>query len=292
MNESWLRWEHQASMSLNLDFPEDGEFSRAIRREPEIDLPLAFLEIARDAQPGLSFDPTLEWIDRRAAELSSPLARSRNHRQMLRELGRCLAGTHGLHGSREAFEDPQSSYLNRVIATGVGIPISLSIVYVAVAERAGVDLAGVASPMHFLCRHESPEGPLFVDAFNQGRIMEYSQCIDWLEELTQADGDLLHASLEPARPRDILMRMLNNLKSVHVRRQNWTAAWQVQRRLTALDPEQYEARRDLGFIALKSQHVGLAYDLLQSCLNVAPESDVEALEKHVAAAARMLAQLN
>ena len=151
---------------MNLDFPQDDEFSKLLRRQREINLSLVALEIARDAYPQLDFAHSLCWIAKRGSELIAPAARCQSDRALLRELGRSLAGTHGLHGDKEAFHRPEASYLHRVIETGVGIPISLSIVYSAVAEEAGIQLSGVAAPMHFLTRYDGAGGTFFVDAFN------------------------------------------------------------------------------------------------------------------------------
>ena len=211
---------------------------------------------------------------------------------MLKELSRCLSGTHGLHGDREAFQRAESSYINRVIETGVGIPITLSLVYVAVAQQAGVDLEGVAAPMHFLTRLETIEGPLFVDAFHQGDVLSYDECCTWLESLSGLDFDQIESSLEPAHPREIVIRMLNNLKALQVKQEQWNQVWHVQRRLAALHPGAYDHRRDLALIALKSNHPGQAIDLLEGCLKSCPPDDTPVLQGHLLAAERMLADLN
>ncbi|MBI1345708.1 tetratricopeptide repeat protein [bacterium] len=280
-------------MQLELDFPEDREFRRLLSRQRNVDVVLASLEIARDAYPQLTFDRTLEWLDRRAAEVGHSISLQGTEKNTLRAMGRCLAGTHGLHGDREAFSRAESSYIHRVIETGVGIPISLSVVYVAVAQRAGIDLAGVASPMHFLARFDGSRETYFVDPFNQGRILKYDRCLDWLAEMTELPIDDIEPMLEPARPRDIIIRMLNNLKSVHVQQDDWEATWKVQRRLTALEPNRFDQRRDLALVAMKSHRLGLAVDLLNDCLEHAPDEEAEEiLIYHRDAAERLLSQWN
>jgi regulator of sirC expression with transglutaminase-like and TPR domain len=267
-------------MRLDLNFPDDVEFSRLVARQPEIDLVRVALELARDAYPELNFRHTLEWLGKRGDELSDALHVASSDREVLQAVGRCLAGTHGLHGDREAFSRAESSYLHRVIETGVGIPISLSTVYVAVAQRAGLDLHGVASPMHFLVRFDGTLQTYFLDAFNQGRILKYDRCLDWLQRMTDMPPDEIEPFLEPATPRDIVIRMLNNLKSVYVQQDDWQAVWPVQRRLTALQPTQYDQRRDLALVALKSMRIGLAIDLLDQCAKDAPDADAAEVVKH------------
>jgi regulator of sirC expression with transglutaminase-like and TPR domain len=221
-------------MSVDLDFSSDPEFCKLLARRQDVDLTRVALELARDGQPKLDFEHTIGWIDKRAQELRSHIIRARSDREMLRELVRCLAGTHGLHGDKQAFQRAECSYINRVIETGVGIPISLSVVYVAVAQAAGLELTGVAAPMHFLTRFDTVQGPLFVDAFHSGQVLNYDDCIEWIESLTGLTSDEIERSLEPAPLREVVIRMLNNLKSLHVAQEDWEQAWFVQRRLLAL----------------------------------------------------------
>ena len=279
-------------MTVDLEFSRDTEFCKLLLRDSDVDLTLVALELARDAQPKLDFAHTLEWIAKRAGEVGSHLTRAKNDRAMLSELSRCLSGTHGLHGDKEAFYRAECSYINRVIETGVGIPISLSLVYVAVAQRAGLELEGVAAPMHFLTRLDTIEGPLFVDAFHAGQVLDLDDCRTWLESLSGLTNDEIESSLEPATPREVVVRMLNNLKAVHVKQEQWQEAWDVQRRLTALHPAASEHRRDLAIIALKSNRPGQAIDLLEACLKTCSNRDRGMLQSHLRVAERLLATFN
>ena len=260
-------------MAVEIDFSRDPEFCKLLARRQDVDLTRVALELARDAQPKLDFDHTLAWIGKRADELRSHIIRARSDREMLRELVRCLAGTHGLHGDKQAFQRAECSYINRVIETGVGIPISLSVVYVAVAQAAGLELTGVAAPMHFLTRFDTIQGPLFVDAFHAGQVLNYEDCMEWIESLSGLTSDEIERSLEPALPREVVIRMLNNLKALHVMQEDWEQAWLVQRRLLALHTEAFDHRRDLALIAIKSNRPGVAIDLLQTCLKDCSPTD-------------------
>lgn len=275
-----------------LDFGRDLEFARLIARDPDTDLILVGLEIARDAFPALDFAHTVEWISRRAREVTAARPRMTSDRAVLEELSRCLFGRHGLHGNREAFQRAESSYLHRVVETGVGIPISLSLVYQAVARTAGIELNGVAAPLHFLTRFETAEGPLFLDAFHAGQILNEGECVAWLKSLSGMKLGEIERSLEPAGPRSVVIRLLNNLKSLHVRQEDWSAAWNVQRRLTALHPGAYEHQRDLALIAVKSLHPGQALDLLDECLRHCPRSEQAALREQRLLAEKLLADCN
>lgn len=279
-------------MSVDLDFSRDPEFCKLLARRQEIDLTRAALELARDAQPNLDFDHTLSWIRKRAEELRSHILRVRSDREMLRELVRCLAGTHGLHGDKQAFQRAECSYINRVIETGVGIPISLSVVYVAVAQSAGLELTGVAAPMHFLTRFDTVQGPLFVDAFHAGQVLNYDDCIEWMESLSGLTSDEIEKSLEPAEPREVVIRMLNNLKALHVTQEDWEPAWHVQRRLLALHANTFEHRRDLALIAIKSNRPGIAIDLLETCLKDCSPKDRPMIQSQLHVAEHQMSRWN
>ena len=279
-------------MDINTDFSGDPEFCKFLSRRDDVDLTRAALELVRDAQPHLDFDHTIQWILKRAEEVRSHIVRTRDDRRMLQELVRCLNGTHGLHGDKQAYQRAECSYINRVIETGVGIPISLSVVYVAVGQAAGIDLVGVASPMHFLTRLETVQGPLFVDAFHSGQILNYDECLEWLETLSGLSGEDLERSLEEASPREIIVRMLNNLKALHVTQESWEQAWFVQRRLLVLHSRSVDHRRDLAILSLKTNRPGVAIDLLETCLKDCSPKDRPLLESQLQVAEHQLSRWN
>ncbi|MGE3315004.1 MAG: SirB1 family protein, partial [Planctomycetaceae bacterium] len=192
----------------------------------------------------------------------------------------------------QAYEKPDSSFLNRIIETSSGLPIGLSILYMAVAERVRVDLRGVSAPRHFLLRYESAEGPLYIDAFSGGRVIDESECSGWISELSGLNGRKLAAALKPVDARTIVIRMLNNLKALYVRLDKWPAAWKVQHRLSKLLPASYDERRDLALIALRANRTGQAIDLLKSCLKTCAETEREVLQSHLDEAGGQLARWN
>ena len=268
-------------MPVNGHYDCDCEFFKLLTRRCDVDLTTVALELARDAYPHLNFRPTLDWCDARAEDLSGPVARAKSEHDVLAELGRCLAQENGIFGDKQSYERTDGSYLHRVIETKRGIPISLSLLYMAVGERLGLDLKGVSAPMHFLARYESVDGPLFIDAFSCGRVMTYKECKTWLADLTGLPRDGLRSALRPVDARTVVIRMLNNLKALYLNQQSWLAAWKVQHRLAALQPASYQERRDLALISLYAERPGPAVDLLNSCLRTCPDAEREMLEQHL-----------
>ncbi len=274
------------------DFSADVEFSKLLLRDSDADLTIVALEIARDANPALQFEPTLGWIADRAQELIGRAAGAWSEADALRSLCALLSETHGLRGSEEAYQFAESSYLPEVIVRKRGIPISLSILYMAVANSAGLELKGIAAPQHFLTRFSGVEEPLFINAFAGGQVMDQAETLHFLNELTGMPESELTPCLKPADTRAIVIRMLNNLKVLHAKNENWTASWSVQQRLAALKPASYEERRDLAFIALKAERTQDAVSLLEDCLAECPSSQRDLLEQHLNQAKRQFAKWN
>ena len=152
----------------------------------------------------------------------------------------------------------------------------------AICEKLSIDLKGVAAPMHFMTRLETIEGPVFFDAFSGNRIMSFDEAVDWLCQITKWPADQVETCLEPASERDIIIRMLMNLKSYYAMREQWDAAWIVLNRLAALSPSDYSTRRDLAFTAGRANHTGTAIRLLKSLLRHCPHEERQAIQDELA----------
>ena len=265
-------------MSSENDYNCDTQFVKLMTRQTDVDLTTAALELSRDVSPNLDFQETFSWIDDRAKELSGCVACSNTERDALQELSRFIAEGQGIYGEKDCYDRPQSSYLDRVIETKRGIPIALSLLYMAIGKRVGIELKGVAAPAHFLVRYESVEGPLFLDPFFRGRLFTFSECRQWLGNFTGLPSQAIESALKPVGPRKIILRMLNNLKKVYGDKKYWSAARMVQHRLTALEPASYRQRKDLAVFSLRANRPGEAIDLLESCLRSCSNDEKKTLE--------------
>ncbi len=262
-------------------FREDSEFLKLCDRQDEVDLTLAALELARDYYTDLDFDHSLQWIDERADEIRRELYACRTPAGQAEVLAEWLGQRHGLRGASQAYLNAEGSFLNSVIETGQGIPISLSIAYLAVARRAGIDLQGVATPAHFLTRLETIEGPVFVDAYTPGHFLSYDECVDWIQTIADCSRRDARSGMKPVGHRAIIHRMLNNLKVLYVEQHQWAHALRIQNRLLLLNPAQYASRRDLALISLKAGRPGEALALLRRLLPSAPEPEQETLQQQI-----------
>jgi regulator of sirC expression with transglutaminase-like and TPR domain len=208
--------------------------------QSDASLPLfeAALSIAQDRYPDLPMAELLARVDafaltlrRRIEPIGRPAAR-------VQALGEYFADQLGFRGNANDYYDPDNSYLNRVIERRVGIPISLSVLYIEISEQAGVPACGVGFPGHFLVRHDLPEGALMVDVFAGARVLSQEELEYRL--LPYAGGDvrgasrLLPGQLAATAPRLILARMLRNLQAIHAERGDADALRAVERRLSML----------------------------------------------------------
>lgn len=273
-------------------FQQDVEFTKLLVGRRDVDLIVAALELARDADPELSFQPTIDWIQQRADQLTLAVASSSSEKEMLDRIVQNLSIEHGLRGDEDCFDHAESSFLPQVIATGRGLPVTLSLLYCEIANRLGLPLELAPAPQHVVCRLPVNDSVLYVDPFTEGRVISEAECLAWLGVRTQLAPHILLPTLKPASPRIIIERMLLNLKHLYVRHSNWVALWPVQYRLTALNPGSLEACRDLGLIAAHAGRHGIAVTLLQECLPRLNDQDKDIVKAQIAESARRVASWN
>ena len=272
--------------------PLAGEFWKLACGRRDVDLTGCALEIAADHDPDCDPEAVRAWAFDRADEVRGAVAAAADGRAALHALADALCGRHGLCGDEAAFDDPAGSLLHRVIAGTPGLPIALAILYIDVANRAGLALAGVNAPHHFLTRLDDPGGPLFCDPYHDGRVLSEDAAVEFLMTRCDLAPAEIADSLRPADPKTVVVRVLNNLKAQHARREDWAAAWAVQQRLAALRPGDYEQRRDLALIALHADRPGQAVDLLEDIIPCAPDDERVALRRHLARAVAELSRWN
>jgi regulator of sirC expression with transglutaminase-like and TPR domain len=220
--------------------------------DDRLDLLLGTVMIARDSYPLLRFAE----LRRRLDDLAAPLVHERL--MDLRVTERCsrlatyLYGECGFRGNTEDFHDPRNSFINEVLDRRVGIPISLAIVYIEVARRCGMTVSGVGFPGHFLVRLDDPthNEALIADPFGGGVALDRAA----LERLLSQSGGpkkLESSMLIPASTRQILARMLMNLRAIYANRGDYARLLLVLDRLIDLMPEVANELRDRGLLWAK-----------------------------------------
>ncbi|MFO0593072.1 MAG: transglutaminase-like domain-containing protein [Polyangiaceae bacterium] len=214
----------------------------AARPEAELDLAEAALLIAEPDYPGLDvahYIAALDELGKRALEI----AKQPSDRPAIERVLRFLYEDQRFRGNADDYYDPKNSFLNEVLDRRTGIPITLAVVILEVCKRAGVEAQGVAFPGHFLVRSPAPNGLFIADPF-EGRLLTQADLRNLLARTPGGARDPDARMLEPATVRQILVRMLNNLRGVYTSRGERAKEKEVLERLYILSPTD-EVKRDL-----------------------------------------------
>lgn len=257
----------------------------------DVDVADVALGLARDEFPALCISQYLGEFDHLADRLRTRLRGPLCVR--VAALTDLLFHQEGFRGDAERYYDPDNSYLNRVIDRRLGLPITLSVIAVAVGARAGLQVEGVGLPGHFIARAvDGPQVVLF-DPFNGGRALTVADCERMVEKSTGQPFEAVPEALGPTAAGPIVRRMLTNLKSVYLRQGDFNRAARVTRRIMQLEPDNVAERRDLGVCLMQSGQPGAAIDLLQAYLGHSPaNADAEMVRKLVVKARAEVAKWN
>ncbi len=210
--------------------------------------------------------------------------------ERLGRLLRFLFHDQGFRGDRQNFRDPQNSYLHCVLERRLGIPLSLTVLMIAVAERVDVSLRPVSFPAHFLARYDQPGGrPVMIDAFNGGALLDEAGCRRLLEQRTGGRVPFDPRFLRPASLRSIELRTLRNLKAGHLEKGD------VEKVLVAIDGilelrgDLMDEVRDRGLLSIKVGELLRAQTYLQRYVDTCPTAgDVAAIRIQLDSVRRQL----
>ena len=274
-------------------FADSPEFQRLVTGERPLHLARIALEIAQDAYPDLDIDSHLRRIRELADRVRARCPAGRRVRDILGQINWVLFVEEELRGNQEDYYDPRNSYLNEVLDRRLGIPISLSVLYLAVAEPLGLAMAGVNLPAHFMLRVDEGETLWLVDPFHAGDVMDRAACERRLSEILRQPVTLTDSTLAACSIAVIVTRMLSNLKAIYLRLEDVPSALPVQRRLAALNPQDAGELRDLAMLCLQADRPGEAIDPLQAYLDTAPpDAQAQQIRALLEVVRRRLAQWN
>ena len=249
------------------------EFRQAVERpEESIDLGHAALTIALADYPDLDIASYLRRIDELAVEVTRRRGADADVFRSIAALNYVLFKEQGFRGNRDDYYDPKNSFLNEVIERKRGLPITLSILYMEVGRRIGLALEGVGFPGHFLVKTKSEGDEIVLDPFNAGDVKSYEDLQAMLDQIygskVRLDRDLLAALPK----KQILKRMLGNLKAIYGRGDELAKMLAVLDRLIILDPGSVEDVRDRGAVYLRLECYGQAKDDFETYLRLAPNA--------------------
>jgi regulator of sirC expression with transglutaminase-like and TPR domain len=270
------------------------EFRQAVdRMEADIDLGKAALTIATSDYPDLDINAYLSRIDGLATAVAARLGAEADVYRSIAALNFVLFEQQAFRGNREYYFDPRNSFLNEVLDRKTGIPISLSILYIEVAHRIGLSLQGVGFPGHFLVKYPGNNEEIVVDPFNRGEILSQQNLETMLYRLYGGKVVFEPHLLETISKKQILRRMLNNLKIIYLRQNDLIKGLSIVERLMVLDPGAGEDLRDRGLIYLQLECFKQALEDLESYLRLAPHAeDAPAIRQQVTVLTRQVAQIH
>jgi len=280
-------------MQLNLDPPSPLEyFASLVQSDAHFPLLEAAVCLAQDEYPDLDVQQLLSDVDQLQARLKRRLPADASALQKLRLLNQFFFRDLGFGGNLNNYYDPENSYLNAVLKTRRGVPISLAVLWLELASGLGLNARGVAFPGHFMVKVNLPKGQVVIDPFT-GQSLSREELSERLEPFRQrrlggGDGDSeydtpLGLYLQSAPPRDIISRMLHNLKEIHRTQEDWPRLIAVVDRLIVLHPNAWAEYRDRGLAwAVQGEAARAVPDLEQYLANADTAPDIAGVSKRLA----------
>ncbi|WP_429497587.1 SirB1 family protein [Robbsia andropogonis] len=251
-------------------------FGALVADDEGLPLTEAALSLAQDAYPQLDVQAALADIDGLVDKLRRRLPKQAGAAQKLHLLNRYFFRELGFASNRYDYYDPDNSHLNAVLHKRHGIPISLAVLYLEMAQQLGLKVSGVSFPGHFMLRATLPAGEVIMDP-TTGDSLSESQLMEMLEPYMISAGQpvasALRAILQPATAREVVARMLRNLKMIYLQTEQWPLLLAVQQRLAILLPQNIEERRDRGLAFARVDAYRPAIADLQAYLEERPASE-------------------
>ncbi|MGH7855097.1 MAG: SirB1 family protein [Candidatus Binatia bacterium] len=249
------------------------EFRQAVDRgEDKIDLGRAALTIALFDYPDLDIAAYLARLDQLAIEVTRRCDGSGEVYNSIAGLNYVLFKQHGFRGNSDDYYDPKNSFLNEVIERKTGIPITLSILYIEVAQRVGLAMDGVGFPGHFLVKHAQNGVEIVIDPFHQGDIKSRQDLARMLGGLYGGTVEFRDEYLKLASKKEILRRMLGNLKGIYAKTNDLVKLLAVLDQAIILEPGAADEVRARAGVYLRLECFTQARADFESYLKLAPEA--------------------
>ncbi|MGP1630451.1 MAG: SirB1 family protein, partial [Giesbergeria sp.] len=259
-------------MSLSFALPTPLEyFASLVQSDSQFPLLEAVASVAMDEYPVLDMQSLLGDVDQLGARLGRRVARDAPALERLRVLNQFFFVDLGFAGNVNDYYDAENSYLNSVLRTRRGIPISLAVLWLELAQSLSLHVRGVAFPGHFMVKALLPRGQVLIDPFT-GESLSREELLERLTPfqpggLPEGAEPPLGVYLQAAQPREIIARMLRNLKEVHYANSDWPRLLAVQERLVLLLPAAWDELRDRGLAHAECGHAALAVQDLETYLS-------------------------
>ena len=241
--------------------------------EPRLDLVEASLVIALEENPGIDLDRYLGQVGVWGEEIRARLVGSHDIERIVETINRVLFHEEGFHGEDEDYYDPRSALLNEALDRHAGLPITLSILYIEISRRVGLEAAGISLPGRFLVKLTGAFGMIVVDPFDGGRVLSTLELQKILDGVFGGGVRLREHHLRSFSRREILARELAQLKAAYLAQHDLQrAAASIDRLLILDDRDAYEVR-DRAAVAMQMHAYGAAIECLERYLSLVPHAD-------------------
>ena len=264
-----------------------------LRQEGPLDIAEAALVVAYEDYPKLDVEHELQRVRLVAAEGARRVYNETNPFARVDGLRQYLFEELGFRGNTEDYNDPANCFLNEVMNRRLGIPLTLSILFLEVARAAGFQAVGVGLPGHFITRVRWNERDILVDPYHRGSIVSEEDCRELVGRTTGRPSLFRRGLLEGISGRQMISRLLLNLKHIHLERQDYARALGVVERLLMLSPNDPAEIRDRGLLKAHLGRPGAAIADLETYLTRSPKApDAESVRGRVTWLRRKLTDLS
>ncbi len=247
-------------------------FAALMRQDPaRIPLDEAALLVAAGEYPRLDVAASLAQLDALTHPLQPAIIHELEPPRLIQLINGHLFETLGFRGNAREYYDPRNSYLNEVLDRRLGIPITLSIVFIAVARRLGLPVAGVSYPGHFLVVYQASDTPMYVDAFNRGTLVTERDFRRASLEQRGPYTDYDPSQVQPASAHEVIARLLRNLKHIYLVRDELPQAIRCCERIVLVSDLPAD-RRDLGIVLARAGRLREAVGVLEQYVAHAPSA--------------------
>ena len=275
-------------MELNLAVPSPLQyFSSLVQSDKHFPLMEAAISLAQDEYPDLDIQQVLGDVDQLLVRLKRRLPADAPALQKLRLLNQFFFHDLSFGGNINDYYDPDNSYLNAVLKTRRGNPITLAVLWLELAGGLGLNARGVAFPGHFMVKVNLPKGQVLIDPFTGQSLSreELSERLEPFRQKNSLDDELdtpIGLYLQSAPPRDIINRMLRNLKKIYKTQEDWQRLIAVEDRLIVLQPDAWSEYRDRGLAWAVQGHADRAVPDLEKYLEqVEIANDLDAVAERL-----------
>lgn len=273
--------------------------------DASIDLARAALLVAAEEYPALDIDLYLARLAEIAERVrlrlksqgqafSDPPTTLDEYLVVLQAMNAILFEQERFRGNRIDYYNPQNSFLNRVLERRLGIPLTLSLIYMEVGKRLGLRIEGIGMPFHFMVRCSlAGHAPLYIDPYEKGKFLSEQECRQRLALIFKDEKDFDPGWLEPLSSRQFLIRMLTNLKHIYLHKSDFQRALMASDRILLLNPTLALELRDRGMVHFHLKRYSRAIHDLGTYIELAPQADdVAEIRRQIKMIRQLIAMMN